>query len=93
MRDQNKEIKPSRKGFISNYPHFRYWKKHAVEDMMAQEPVNIYLHVPFCMQKCAYCYYRTEILKSRDELDALVDSICREIETANRRFHFKERLR
>jgi oxygen-independent coproporphyrinogen-3 oxidase len=91
MKEQRMEIKLSRKDFIANYPHFRYWKKNAAEDMLAEEPVNIYIHIPFCIQKCAFCYYRTEKFKNVHELDDYVNAVCREIEMANRKFHFKER--
>ncbi|MCP5045836.1 MAG: coproporphyrinogen III oxidase family protein [bacterium] len=87
----NKEIELSRKGFISNYPHFRYWKKREAENLIGYEPVNIYLHVPFCTQHCAYCYYKTEILGRVDQLQEITDAICREIEIASQRYGYKNR--
>lgn len=88
---KEREIDLSRKGFVSNYPHFRYWKKHAAEEMLAGDPLNIYIHVPFCAQKCAYCYYKTEIYKNPAELEAYVDGVCEEIRLANAHFHFGKR--
>jgi oxygen-independent coproporphyrinogen-3 oxidase len=85
------EIELSRKNFIANYPHFRYWKKQAASDMLAEEPVNIYIHVPFCVQKCAYCYYKTERYRDPGQLAALVDGLSREIRLANRRFNLRPR--
>lgn len=91
MRNQDREIKPSRKVFTANYPHFRYWKKSVIDDMLAEEPLNIYIHIPFCLQKCAYCYYKTDILKNRSELEVFVNALCREIKIVNERFHLKKR--
>lgn len=90
--EKNKfEIKLSRKNFIANYPHFRYWKSSAVKEMLDENPLNIYLHIPFCIQKCAYCYYKTELYKNPGQLKALVDGLCREIVLVNRRFHLESR--
>ncbi len=91
MKNQDELMQPSRKGFISNYPHFRYWKKPVVEEMLARDPVNIYIHVPFCAQKCAYCYYKTEKYRDQAQLEEFVHALCREIQLANERFHFKDR--
>ncbi len=91
MKHQNNQIKPSRKVFTANYPHFRYWKKGVVEEFLVEEPINIYIHVPFCVQKCAYCYYKTEKLKSQHELDVYVDALDQEIDLAHKRFNFGHR--
>lgn len=88
---KEREIELSRKGFVSNYPHFRYWRKPAAEKMLAEEPVNIYIHVPFCAQKCAYCYYKTELYSNPAQLEAYVDALCEEIRLAKARFHFGNR--
>ncbi len=91
MKEQNDYAKPSRTGFVANYPHFRYWKKSATDDMLMYQPINIYIHVPFCMQKCAYCFYKTNILKKGNELEEYTEVVCREIKLAQERFHFKQR--
>lgn len=38
------------------------------------------MHVPFCEQKCSYCIYSSEPLKSRDRLDIYVRNMIGEIE-------------
>lgn len=91
MKNQDELMQPSRKGFISNYPHFRYWKKPAVEEMLAEDPINIYIHVPFCAQKCAYCYYKTEQYRDPAQLEEFVHALCHEIRLSNERFHFGKR--
>jgi oxygen-independent coproporphyrinogen-3 oxidase len=91
MKNKTSEIKPSRKGFVTNYPHFRYWKKQAVHDLLSEPPLNLYLHIPFCARKCAYCYYKTEKYKSPAQLDRLVEAICREIRLCSREFNVSTR--
>jgi len=88
---KTQEIKLSRKDFVTNYPHFRYWKKNAAEEMMTPEPLNIYIHVPFCMQKCAYCYYKTETFKNKAELAAFAKALEKEIEIISNRFNLQKR--
>ena len=87
MNRKNVEIKPSRKGFVTNYPHFRYWKKPASNDLLSGPPLNIYLHVPFCIRKCAYCYYRTEKYKNQVQLDEYTGALCREIKLSSHHFN------
>lgn len=47
---------------------------------MADRPASAYIHVPFCVRKCAYC----DFLSFADErshacIEAYVDAVCREI--------------
>jgi len=91
MTKKIKEIKPTRKDFITNYPHFRYWKKKTVEEMLDWEPLNIYIHVPFCAQKCAYCYYKTDQYKGPAQLEEYVSALCKEIRLFASRFNVKHR--
>jgi len=83
---------PSRKGFVTNYPPFRQWKSTGEEEILSGSPINIYVHIPFCVQRCAYCYYKTSELKEKKgHLDRYVNAVCREIELASARFHLGEK--
>lgn len=85
---------PTRKGFITNYPPFRHWKKTDFKDIVSGKPINIYIHIPFCLQRCAYCYYRTTDMKGVEKsrlLNEYVNALCMEIEIASKHFHLKER--
>ena len=82
---------PQRIPLIPNYPPFRRWKQSAVEEMLAEKPINIYVHIPFCTQRCDFCYYKTIDLKNRPDLDGYVDALCREFSLAARRFHLERR--
>ncbi|NCC21553.1 MAG: oxygen-independent coproporphyrinogen III oxidase [Alphaproteobacteria bacterium] len=57
--------------------HAQAWLPH----LSADEPVSLYLHVPFCRKLCTYCGCHTKILDHYDPATAYVDAIRREIET------------
>ncbi|HKH49961.1 MAG TPA: coproporphyrinogen-III oxidase family protein [Thermoanaerobaculia bacterium] len=82
----------SRKGVILTYPMFRYWTKDGVEEGRPQ-PLNVYIHTPYCIQRCAYCYFKTTTLKDNrlQEIDRYVSAVCREMELGSERFHLKDR--
>ena len=79
-------IEESRSGFLTNYPPYGFWRREAAEGFMAQRPLNIYVHVPYCIQRCAYCYYKTETLSKQRlaEIERYVDALCEEIRLVSR---------
>lgn len=86
---------PARKGFVTNYPNFPHWK-HLTPKQMADNhaPLNIYLHTPFCIQRCSYCYYKTINLHSaekKERMQRYVNALCREIEIASAYYGLKNR--
>lgn len=83
----------SRKGFIITYPMFRYWQKDAVEEGLRPQPLNVYIHMPYCIQRCAYCWFKTTTLKENrlKEIDRYVSAACKELEVASRHFDLKNR--
>jgi oxygen-independent coproporphyrinogen-3 oxidase len=90
-RDARPEL--TRRGFILTYPMFRYWGKEQVADGMKPAPLNLYVHMPYCIQRCAYCYFKTTTLKENrlQEIDRYVLSVCREIELGAQRFQLGAR--
>ena len=83
----------TRRGFVTNYPSFRHWRKEAATEGLSQKPLNVYLHLPYCVQRCAYCHYKTTTLRESQlsEIDRYIGSLCREIELASERWHLRER--
>jgi oxygen-independent coproporphyrinogen III oxidase len=83
----------TRRGFVTNYPDYRQWRKEAAEQGLSRQPLNVYLHLPYCIQRCAYCHYKTTTLRTTQlaEIDRYVGSLCREIEIATERFQLRER--
>lgn len=91
VRKDHPYWEPARKGFITNYPNFQHWKKLEDQEMYDSKPLNLYIHIPFCAQKCAYCYYRTVQGSRKSEIDRYVHALCQEIHQASQRFHLNER--
>lgn len=83
----------SRSGFITTYPMFRYWHKDALAAGLDPQPLNIYIHMPYCIQRCAYCYFKTTTLKENrlQEIDRYVNAVCRDMELGSERFGLKDR--
>lgn len=85
-------LKPKRTPLITNYPSFRKWNKEAVKGKMEDQPMCIYVHIPFCTQRCSFCYYKTVDLKEyRPEVEGYVDSLCKEIDMATDYFDLGNR--
>lgn len=85
---------PTRHGFLTTYPPFRKWRTEAVDRFLEARPLNIYLHTPYCVQRCEYCFYKVTPLGEhrKTEIDRYVDALCKEIELATHRFHLNEQV-
>ena len=77
---------PDREEFYTNYPLYRYWNSDKNEKFMLPEGINIYIHIPFCIQICDYCFYMKELIKSKDQVNEYVDYLCREIKLVSESF-------
>ncbi len=85
---------PARKGFVTNYPNFLHWKKLSATEMADTRPLNVYVHTPYCIQQCAYCYYKTINLRGTNKaqrIDQYVDALCREVELATDYYQLQNR--
>lgn len=84
---------PTRKGFLTNYPPFRYWRPDTIDRFAEPRPLNIYVHVPYCIQRCAYCFYKVTTLgdNRKAEIDRYVAALCTEIERVAAQQHLGER--
>lgn len=49
--------------------------------MMNKEAIEIYVHIPFCERKCAYCDF-TSFVCNKETMSAYFDALIKEIETA-----------
>jgi oxygen-independent coproporphyrinogen-3 oxidase len=83
---------PNRHQFLTNYPPFRRWRPEAIDRFYEPRPLNLYLHVPYCIQRCAYCFYKVTTLgeNRKAEIDRYVSALCSEIALVEQRFHLSE---
>ena len=78
--------------FVSTYPPFSCWTpvdttlfRRALErePSTPNEALGVYVHVPFCVERCAYCYYLTHDNRFSD-VDAYVDALIGELREYSR---------
>ncbi|MBI4606609.1 MAG: coproporphyrinogen III oxidase family protein [Planctomycetes bacterium] len=72
--------------FISNYPPYSTWTPEEIpriEDALelppAQGSLCLYVHIPFCQERCAYCYFRVHARPAAGDVDRYVDSLLEEL--------------
>lgn len=85
------KLQAKRLPLIPNYPSFKKWKRAAVAEKLEPKPLCLYLHIPFCTQRCSFCYYKTVDLKERPEVDGYVETLCKEIKMVSDRFDLSDR--
>jgi oxygen-independent coproporphyrinogen III oxidase len=74
--------------FISNYPPYSQWSPNSLEEVrsalhsppLADTPLGLYLHIPFCRKRCKFCYFKVFTDVAAPEVQRYVDGLCREIE-------------
>lgn len=49
------------------------------ENRSGKKPLGLYIHIPFCLQKCGYCDFYSEAGLPDDLKKAYVEALCREI--------------
>ena len=74
--------------FVAAYPPFSCWNQPDVASLQralskhgnSAKKFGIYVHIPFCVERCAYCYYMSHDDKGgeiRPYLDALIERSLR----------------
>lgn len=74
------ELKLTREDFINQYPPSNFLNKRDKEYMWQKERYNLYIHIPFCQEKCDFCYYKTQILGDKPVPDEYIQALLKEIE-------------
>ncbi|TWU18416.1 coproporphyrinogen-III oxidase family protein [Allorhodopirellula heiligendammensis] len=73
--------------FISNYPPYSQWSAEALDDVRSamdsppanDNPLGLYLHIPFCRKRCKFCYFKVFTDVKAAEVQRYVDALCNEI--------------
>jgi oxygen-independent coproporphyrinogen-3 oxidase len=55
--------------------------------LRADEPVSLYVHIPFCAEMCLFCGCHTYITKRADRITSYLDALLREMELVARASH------
>lgn len=69
--------------YAYTYPPTRMFQPvegFCLDGVVLTDDVNVYLHIPFCEQKCTFCGYLTTIDGKGDFQEAYVDTIVAELE-------------
>src|SRR6266571_6566463 len=85
--------------FVSNYPPFSQWKPEFISDALAalgqaprvEDPLGLYLHIPFCRKRCKFCYFKVYIDKNASEIESYLDALIKENELYSRTRAFQGR--
>ncbi|MBA4149300.1 MAG: coproporphyrinogen III oxidase family protein [Verrucomicrobia bacterium] len=71
--------------FIANYPPFSCWSPDHIpayeaelEESANGRPLSFYVHLPFCRQRCHYCYFRTYPRRTREDIDRYIQALIAE---------------
>jgi oxygen-independent coproporphyrinogen-3 oxidase len=75
---QNQEFPP----YIYGYPPTRSYQKvdnFHFDSILWGDDLNVYIHIPFCEQKCTFCGYLVSVEKSETLRDAYVKAVVTEI--------------
>jgi oxygen-independent coproporphyrinogen-3 oxidase len=82
-----------RRGFVTNYPSSRYWKSSFTPTMAVNNRLHLYIHIPYCIQRCAYCFFKITELADSDQaqMDQYVDYVCREIAMVSQAYGWQQR--
>jgi oxygen-independent coproporphyrinogen-3 oxidase len=85
--------------FVSNYPPFSQWKPEFVSEALAalnqparvNDPLGLYIHIPFCRKRCVFCYFKVYTDKNASEIEVYLDAIIKENELYSRTPAFQGR--
>lgn len=70
--------------YVYSYPTTRSYmpvKALSMDQVSLTEEINVYIHIPFCNQKCSFCGYLTVIEKSEGERGMYVNALVKEIKS------------
>jgi oxygen-independent coproporphyrinogen-3 oxidase len=74
--------------FVSNYPPFSQWTTEHTSDVIealnrparVDQPLGLYLHIPFCRKRCKFCYFKVYTDKNASEIEVYLNALIKENE-------------
>jgi len=85
--------------FVSNYPPFSLWTPQYVPEAIealnqparTEDPLGLYLHIPFCRKRCKFCYFKVYTDKNASEIEVYLKALIKENEIYSRTRAFQGR--
>jgi oxygen-independent coproporphyrinogen-3 oxidase len=85
--------------FVSNYPPFSQWRPEFVSEVLdalnqpprVDDPLGLYIHIPFCRKRCLFCYFKVYTDKKASEIEIYLDALIKENELYSRMPAFQGR--
>ena len=85
--------------FVSNYPPFSQWKPEHIADVRGvlaeaprlEDPLGLYIHIPFCRKRCTFCYFKVYTDKNASQIEQYLDALIKENEVYSRSQAFQGR--
>lgn len=73
------EIKLDRDEFINQYPPFNLINPRGVSGVFKKGEIHIYVHLPFCKNKCGYCYFKSFDTFTDEAVETYLEALKREV--------------
>jgi len=76
--------------FVANYPPFSAWSAAHIpaaeralsapvpSEDIADRPLGLYIHIPFCRKRCKFCYFRVYTDKNSSDVDIYLQALAKE---------------
>lgn len=85
--------------FVSNYPPFSQWKPEYLDQVTAvlnepprlDDPLGLYIHIPFCRKRCKFCYFKVYTDKNASQIEIYLNALIKENEIYSRFPAFQNR--
>ena len=85
--------------FVATYPPFSQWKPEYVPEAFealdqparTEDPLGLYLHIPFCRKRCKFCYFKVYTDKNASEIELYIEALIKENEIYSRSNAFQGR--
>ncbi len=85
--------------FVSNYPPYPFWSTKALPETLnalqrapeEQTPLGVYIHVPFCRQRCHFCYFKVYTGRTAKDVEHYMKVLAEEARLISQVPRFKGR--